>query len=81
VLRHRVEHSSAQDFDIAEITGPQRAASGQPRAESGLFSGNPEAEERARAFQGPDDDDYYIGDDDYYIGEAAEREFARVRRE
>jgi len=74
VLRHRIEHSSAQDFDIAEITGPQRAASGQPRAESGLFSGNPEADERARAFQGPDDDDYYIG-------EVAEREFARVRRE
>jgi small-conductance mechanosensitive channel len=74
VLRHRIEHSSAQDFDIAEIAGPQRDAAEQPRAESGLFSGNPEADERARAFQGPDDDDYYIG-------EVEEREFARVRRE
>ena len=74
VLRHRIEHSSLQDLDTAAIAGAQREAVAQPRAESGLFSGNPEAEQRARAFQGPDDDDYYIG-------QVAEREFARVRRE
>lgn len=74
VLRHRVEHSRGEDFDIAESTGSQAGAPGQPLADSGLFSGSPEADERARSFQGPDDDDYYID-------EIAEREFARVRRE
>ena len=74
VLRHRIEHSRGHDFDIAEITESQPGAAGQPMADSGFFSGNPVADERARAFQGPD------GDDDY-AGEVAEREFARARRD
>lgn len=73
VLRHRVEHSRGEDFEIAELTASQGGAPGQRRADSGLFSGSPEADERARSFQGPDDDDY--------LDEIAERDFARARRE
>ena len=62
--RRRIEAAPRQDGNTA---GPQVSA-GQSRADASLFSGSPGAEERGRAFEGPED---RVNDDD--------REFAHAR--
>jgi len=69
LLRHRLEHAATADDDTVR----PHVGAGEPRADAGLFSGSPGAEERGRAFDGPDGDD---ADD----GETADgQEFAPAR--
>lgn len=49
--RQRIEHESARDTRISDT-----AADAYAQADSGLFTGNPEAERRARSFDHADDD-------------------------
>lgn len=83
LLRHRVEHSRGPDSDLANGARPAAAGAGQPaqaRADTGIsgtFSGSPDAEERARAFQGPQRADDERADDE----RADEHAFARARRD
>lgn len=70
LLRHRIEHLGLEDFGVSGGAGP-RAGKRAPRAESGLFSGSPQAEARGRAFEGPQSD---AADD-----RAGDRGFARAR--
>jgi small-conductance mechanosensitive channel len=63
--RRRLEHESDR---VLESTGPTTQV-GRPRADSGLFTGSPEAEQRGRAFDDGEDGD----------GRTGVREFARVR--
>lgn len=51
LLRHRIEHATTPEADTVR----PHVGAGQPRAEAGLFSGSPGAEERGRTFEGPDD--------------------------
>jgi FlaG/FlaF family flagellin (archaellin) len=67
--RRRLELGSDQPVESSRRTSHV----GEPKADSGLFSGSPEAERRSREFDLPDDDD---GDD---RNEAGGREFARAR--
>jgi hypothetical protein len=67
--RRRIEHSQGLDVSGVPDSGDQTFRTGQPRADSGLFSGSPGAEQRGRAFAGPD------GDHD----PSGRREFARPR--
>lgn len=74
LLRHRIEHSRGLDADLADSARP---AAGQPRrADTGMFSGSPDAEERARAFEGPRRGDDDRADDD----RADDQVLARARR-
>lgn len=62
--RRRLEHQSGRDASIAG-GAPLRT---DRQADSGLFTGNPEAERRGRAFDQTED-----------IAPDSDREFARVR--
>lgn len=65
--RRRLAHESDRRLETSRDTAPVA----QHRAESGLFSGSPQAEQRGRAFDASENDD---GD-----GRFLEQEFARVR--
>ena len=70
LLRHRLEHAGTQDDDTVR----PHVGAGEPRADAGLFSGSPGAEERGRAFDGPEG-----GDADGDAQPADGREFAHAR--
>lgn len=60
LLRHRVEHSQGSlpgVLDGGQPAAPDAAQSRVDAAVSGTFTGSPDAEERARAFEGPRRDD------------------------
>jgi small-conductance mechanosensitive channel len=59
--RRRIEHSHGLEVSAPEVSAvpdstDEMQHSDRPRADSGLFSGSPGAEQRGRAFSGPDGD-------------------------